>query len=138
KEIPTEEQWEKAARGKNNYLYAFGNKFNKEFAYVERSINDGLIKIGSYKPNDYGLYDMTGLVWEWTKSKFEPYDKNSNDKKEYNENYKVLKGGCWLSGKDHCRNSFRFYYKPELRTIFTGCRFILTMQKIESIINKSE
>lgn len=136
KEIPNELQWEKAGRGKHNYLYSYGNKYNKNLAYTEKSIADGLIKKGQFAANDYGLYDMTGLVWEWTNSKYYPHPGNLDFKEAYLKNYKILKGGCLISGKDHCRNSFRFYYKPELKSIFIGGRLSLSQKKLENFIVK--
>ncbi len=60
--LPTEAEWEKASRGYEGYFFSYGNEYDPERANTEA---EGPKRVGSYPPNSYGLYDMTGNVWEW-------------------------------------------------------------------------
>ena len=69
KRLPTEAEWERAAKGPNGYRYAYGNSFDSQKA------NSGAQKtsaVGSYPANEFGLCDMTGNVSEWTSSVYCP------------------------------------------------------------------
>ncbi len=65
--LPTEAEWEKAAKGFEGYVFSYGNEYDPTRANTE---NQGARKIGSYPPNSYGLYDMTGNVWEWVTDQY--------------------------------------------------------------------
>ncbi|PID60406.1 hypothetical protein CSB45_00335 [candidate division KSB3 bacterium] len=66
--LPTEAEWEKAARGKEGYLFSYGNEYDGSLANTESQTPK---KVGSYPPNSYGLYDMTGNVWEWVSDQYD-------------------------------------------------------------------
>ena len=79
KRLPTEAEWERAAKGPNSYRYAYGNAFDPEKA------NSGTQKTsaaGSYPANQFGLFDMTGNVSEWTHSLYLPYPYSDSDGRE--------------------------------------------------------
>jgi formylglycine-generating enzyme required for sulfatase activity len=60
--LPTEAEWEKAARSYEGYYFAYGNEYDATRANTE---TEGPKKIGSYPPNGFGVHDLTGNVWEW-------------------------------------------------------------------------
>src|SRR5262249_22122901 len=75
----------------------------------------------------FGLRQLTGNVWEWTSSAFEPYPGFVADPyEEYSEpwfgTHKVLRGGCWCTRSRLLRNSWRNFYRPERRDVWAGFR----------------
>ena len=100
--LPTEAQWEYAARGgqkSNGYKYSGSNTLDEVAWYADNS--DGSTHpVGLKQPNELGLYDMTGNVWEWTRDNFVYFDKLTlNQGFNYvcnaNNNYRVTRGGSY-------------------------------------------
>jgi len=97
KRLPTEPEWERAAKGPNSTVYAYGN------SYDPRKANTGTGKItpvGSYAPNGFGAFDLTGNVAEWTGSLFKPYPYKTSDGREElgAAGPRVVRGGHSSSG----------------------------------------
>lgn len=107
--LPTEEEWEYAARGgqkSQNYKYAGSNDIGSVAWYHG---NSGLKThaVGSKKANELGLYDMSGNVHEWTNS-----DWSADYIKNRVNTYVVLRGGSWFSGNNYCRMLSRDFDDP--------------------------
>ena len=137
KSLPTEAQWEKAARGdKPGYIYPWGDE-DPNCTYANFCIEKhdfcfgSTAPVGSYKEgvSPHGLYDMSGNVWEWCKDWHNP-DFYANSPYENPEctkpgTRKIMRGGAWLNEKSFINSTFRQKAKPELRNYFTGFRCVI-------------
>jgi sulfatase modifying factor 1 len=102
KRLPTEGEWEYAARGGlPDSNYPWGNHIDSTLVNFGRKYKTTL-EVGSFKPNGYGLFDMSGNVWEWTIDNYgDDYYSNSpgqNPVGPSNGRFKVIRGGSWHSG----------------------------------------
>lgn len=116
KRLPTEAEWEKAARGGLvGKEYPWGDSIDSSKANYAENIGD-TIPVGTYPPNNYGLYDMAGNVWEWVS---DWYDKNyfanspsKNPQGPNNGSHRVFRGGGWMSHAVNLRCDARGYGPP--------------------------
>jgi formylglycine-generating enzyme required for sulfatase activity len=114
--LPTEAEWEYACRAGTTTRYYFGDDDNQlgDYAWYYENSNDTTHPVGQKKPNGWGLYDMSGNVWEWCED-----DWHSS----YNDNdYRILRGGSWDCFLDYCRSAGRGWVNPAARWTDDGFR----------------
>lgn len=124
--LPTEAEWENAARGGKwsmGYKYAGYNKLD-EVAWYNNNSAGKTHPVGQKSPNELGLYDMSGNVYEWCQDWYGSYTRNSqtNPIGPYSGTDRVWRGGCWGHDEGNCRVSVRNYYNPSGRYPYHGLR----------------
>lgn len=116
--LPNEQEWEKSARGPESFVYSYGNIYQQSQANQE----SGKLKpVGSYRPNSFGLLDMTGNVFEWMS------DRADSTKAETTLNHS-LRGGSFVLDGMYLRNSFRMRQSPTVMTDDIGFRVVRDAQ----------
>jgi formylglycine-generating enzyme required for sulfatase activity len=141
--LPTEAEWEYACRAGTTTTYCTGD--DPECLKGYANIADASLKrkypgatyvvdfddgypftspVGKFKPNDWGLYDMHGNVWQWCSDRYGKYDKTDNkDPQDANEHgLRVLRGGSWFNGPRNCRAANRYRSEPADRGNNVGFR----------------
>jgi formylglycine-generating enzyme required for sulfatase activity len=129
--LPSEAEWEYAARaGTRERLYAGSNQLT-EVGWHDGNSNKETVPVGLLSPNDFGLYDLSGNVWEWCEDDWHDNYKNhpqdgsawiDGDNSAERAGGRVLRGGSWVSSAWGCRCAYRSGSGPGNRSINFGFR----------------
>ena len=115
--LPTEEEWEYAARGglygKRDHLYSGGMELDSLGWYAGNSEGKPH-PVGMKKPNELGIHDMSGNVWEWCSDSFEKDGRL----------YAVVRGGTWFNERASCRPTCHYYIYPGSKHFNNGFRIV--------------
>jgi len=122
--LPTEVEWEYAARAGSNTTYVCGDKKGcvRSYAWYDRNSGNRTHDVSQKSPNQWQLFDISGNVWEWTSS----CDKNENG--ECQENYKILRGGGYYEDANDIHLGNRWVTSPDGRDDNVGFRVVKTLK----------
>lgn len=129
--LPTEVEWEWAARGPENRIYPWGNTFDARRLIYEENSSDQTAAVGegvrTTGASWVGALDMSGTVWEWCSSLYQPYPYRADDGREDGldgTNSRVLRGGSWFNNSDFARAAYRISLRPDDRNDIIGLRVV--------------
>lgn len=137
--LPSELEWEKAARGgRLDTIFSWGDDPDPNRANYSDSGIDATSVVGCFPPNGFGLHDLLGNTWEWTRSLWGkgfrtpdfgyPYDPTDSMREAINAGdavNRVVRGGSWYYHTDEARCAFRFWARPDFRHGSLGFRVVL-------------
>ena len=128
--LPTEAEWEYAARGgkkSRGYQYSGSSKMS-EVAWYTANSGSKTHPVGKKQANELGLYDMSGNVLEWCQDWYGSYVSSSqtNPTGAVSGSYRVYRGGSWYRNARYCRSSCRGIYSPDDRFSYLGLRLVLS------------
>ena len=157
--LPTEAQWEYACRAGSSGPFSYGGPNDgfsgsanmadatlKQWAYFNETrrsadqvprderFDDGAlatVDVGQYRGNAWGLHDMHGNVWQWTRSTDKPYPYRADDGRNAltDQGRRTLRGGSWYDRPDRCRSAFRLSYPAWRKVYNVGFRVVCEVKR---------
>lgn len=129
--LPSEAEWEYAARAGTSTIYSFGNEVNRlgDFAWFTDNAAGNDPPVGAKQPNAWQLFDMHGYLWEWCADPVHAnYDQAPADGSVWNENgndgQRILRGGSWKDPADRLTSSYRRFAPKHLKDDAVGLRCV--------------
>ena len=135
--LPSEAQWEYACRAGTKTPFHFGETITTELANYngnhtyngssQGEYREQTTEVGSFPPNDFGLHDMHGNVFEWCEQYNYSSDESSPNEQNPRNTDQVLRGGSWLNAPRFCRSACRSFNAPGKNYIYIGFRVVCVM-----------
>ncbi|MBE2223600.1 MAG: SUMF1/EgtB/PvdO family nonheme iron enzyme [Anaerolineae bacterium] len=139
--LPSEIQWEKAARGTaNTNRYVWGNNWQPNYCNtLETGIGQttAVTHFEDTNRSSFGVADMLGNVWEWTESYYQPFPDSPHDSTHYGTSHYVIRGGSWHNEHRLARISCRGRYLPGIKRPYLGFRIVSSIDN-PTLINTTE
>ncbi len=130
--LPYEAEWEYAARAGSSTKFFWGDSFHEDYAWYSGNSGKQTNPVGQKKPNPWGLYDMSGNVWEWCMdwygSMYYSKSPERNPRGPQTGKYRILRGGCWDDYRFNLRSSYRNYINPDCRYYDDGFRLVIPVK----------
>jgi formylglycine-generating enzyme len=136
KRLPTEREWEAAAKDTQNFEYPTGSDMTERQARFGMNITVGSpVSVKTFKPNSLGIYELGGNVSEWVQGVISAYPGNTG----FNSNYgkaRVPRGGSWMSSKNDCKTYRRAILDISASTGNIGFRCVISKDEVIELINR--
>ena len=129
--LPTEAEWEYASRAGSTNRFSYGNDPGYaqlgNYAWYVANSGSASHTVGGKQPNQWGLYDLSGNVWEWCLDWYGPYPGGSvtDPSGSVSGSARVIRGGCWRDPASDCRSAERNRIDPASRYGVIGFRVVL-------------
>ncbi len=133
--MPTEAEWEYACRAGTTTRFHWGDDPElteiDDYAWYDENAEGQSYEAGEKKPNPWGLYDMTGNVYEWCSDWYSAYtDRTQKDPQGPKKGtHKVFRGGEWFNPPENCRSAFRGKFPPGGWLYFAGVRVVMEIEE---------
>lgn len=123
-DLPTEAQWEYACRAGTATTYYWGDAMDGAYVWYYNNSGRTTHPVGTRTPNAWGLYDMSGNVWEWCRDWYGALAYGTDPTGSASGSYRVVRGGGWYFDSDICTSSYRVYNDPSYRSYYNGFRLV--------------
>ena len=126
-DLPTEAQWEYACRAGTAATYYWGDAMDGAYAWYSSNSGSKTHPVGTREPNAWGLYDMSGNVWEWCRDWYGTLAYGTEPNGSASGSYRVLRGGSWNINSVFCASSYRNGDDPSCRYDVYGFRLVMAL-----------
>ena len=126
--LPTEAEWEYACRAGTVTPYYWGDESIEDYAWYNANSGSRTHEVGLKLPNDFGLYDMSGNVWEWCQDWHGAYSAEDqvDPTGQQSGSLRVFRGGCWYGPARYCRSASRYWNTPDGSGNHIGFRVVVS------------